>query len=119
MFSPPGRSAGLPRRHAEAIGKLALGSYDHVAIEFSGNALGLQSDDLVFEKATGARSAALLANVSGSRLCLVEVGGKLGADLAEEGEIRHDGVCARLARRPVRPRDQAGSQAHACDALGE
>jgi monoamine oxidase len=77
---------GLPRRHAEAIGKLALGSYDHVAIEFSGNALGLQSDDLVFEKATGPRSAALLANISGSRLCLVEIGGKLGADLAEEGE---------------------------------
>jgi len=77
---------GLPRRYAEAIGKLSLGSYDHVAIEFSGNPLGLQSDDLVFEKATGARTAALLANISGSRLSLVEVAGKLGAGLAEEGE---------------------------------
>jgi monoamine oxidase len=76
----------LPSRHAEAVGKLSLGSYDHVAIEFSGNPLGLQSDDLVFEKATGARSAALLANISGSRLCLVEVAGNLGADLAGEGE---------------------------------
>ena len=77
---------GLPRRHAEAIAKLELGSYDHVAIEFSGNPLGLQSDDLVFEKAAGPRTAALLANVSGARLCLVEVAGKLGAGLAEEGE---------------------------------
>jgi monoamine oxidase len=77
---------GLPKRHAEAIGKLSLGSYDHVAIEFSGNPLGLQSDDLVFEKATGSRSAALLANISGSRLCQVEVAGALGTDLAEEGE---------------------------------
>ncbi len=77
---------GLPRRHIEAIGKLGLGSYDHVAIEFNGNPLGLQSDDLVFEKATGPRTAALLANVSGSRLSLVDVAGKLGADLAEEGE---------------------------------
>ena len=76
----------LPRRHAEAIGKLELGSYDHVAIEFAGNPLGLQSDDLVFEKATGPRTAALLANVSASRLCLVELAGKLGSELVEEGE---------------------------------
>jgi monoamine oxidase len=77
---------GLPRRYAEALGKLGLGSYDHVAIEFSGNPLGLQSDDLVFEKAAGPRTAALLANVSGSRLSLVEIAGKLGAGLAEQGE---------------------------------
>jgi monoamine oxidase len=77
---------GLPRRAAEAIGRLSLGSYDHVAIEFSGNPLGLQTDDLVFEKAAGARTAALLANVSGSRLCLVELAGQLGASLAEAGE---------------------------------
>ncbi len=79
-------SPDLPRRHAEAIGKLAPGSYDHVAIEFAGNPLGLQSDDLVFEKATSRNTAALLANLSGSRLCFVEVGGKLGAALAEQGE---------------------------------
>jgi monoamine oxidase len=78
--------SGLPRRHAEALGKLTLGSYDHVAIEFSGNPLGLQSDDLVFEKATGPRTAALLANVSGSRLSIVEIAGKLGAGLGEAGE---------------------------------
>ena len=77
---------GLPRRYVEAIGKLGLGSYDHVAIEFSGNPLGLQNDDLVFEKATGSRTAGLLANVSGSRLCVVEIAGKLGAGLAEQGE---------------------------------
>ena len=41
---------GLPARHAEAIGRLGLGSYEHVAIEFAGNPLGLQADDLVFEK---------------------------------------------------------------------
>ncbi len=77
---------GLPARHAEAIGKLGLGSYEHVAIEFAGNPLGLQSDDLVFEKAADPRTAAVLANVSGSRLCVVEIAGKLAADLAENGE---------------------------------
>jgi monoamine oxidase len=76
----------LPRRHLEAIGNLGLGSYDHVAIEFAGNPLGLDRDDLVFEKATSQRTAALLANLSGSKLCFVELAGKLGAGLAEEGE---------------------------------
>jgi monoamine oxidase len=77
---------GLPTRHAEAIGKLGLGSYEHVAIEFAGNPLGLQSDDLIFEKAADPRTAAVLGNVSGSRLCVVEVAGKLAADLAGDGE---------------------------------
>ena len=77
---------GLPARHAEAIGKLGLGSYEHVAIEFAGNPLGLRSDDLIFEKAADPRTAALLGNVSGSRLCVVELAGKLAADLAGDGE---------------------------------
>ena len=76
----------LPARYVEAIGKLRLGSYDHVALEFDNNPLGLKKDDLIFEKATGPRTAALLANVSGTRLYVVELGGKLGADLVEEGE---------------------------------
>jgi monoamine oxidase len=77
---------GLPARHAEAIGKLGLGTYEHVAIEFAGNPLGLESDDLVFEKAAEPRTAALFANVSGSRICTVEVAGKLAAELASNGE---------------------------------
>jgi monoamine oxidase len=76
----------LPKRQAEAISKLSLGSYDHIALELKGNPLQLQNDDLVFEKATGARTAALLANVSGTPLCLVEVAGKFGRDLAAQGE---------------------------------
>src|SRR5260370_1381117 len=44
------------------------------------------SDDLVFEKATSQRTAALLANLSGSKLCFIDVAGRLGAGLAEEGE---------------------------------
>ena len=58
--SPSCRSASSTR-----IAKLSLGSYDHVALELKGNPLQLRNDDLVFEKATGARTAALLANVSG------------------------------------------------------
>jgi monoamine oxidase len=76
----------LPARHAEAIGKLRMGSYDHVALEFAKNPFGLKKDDLIFEKAGGPRTAALIANVSGTRLCVVELAGRLGADLAEQGE---------------------------------
>jgi monoamine oxidase len=76
----------LPLRQREAIAKLSLGSYDHVAFELKGNPLQLQNDDLVFEKATGARTAALLANVSGTPLCMVEIAGKLGRELSAQGE---------------------------------
>jgi monoamine oxidase len=76
----------LPRRMLEALGKLRLGSYDHIALELPDNPLGLQSDDLVFEKAESARTAAMLANVSGTPLCMIEVAGKFGHDLAAQGE---------------------------------
>jgi len=76
----------LPRRHVEAINTLTLGSYDRVVLELAGNPLGLQSDDVVFEKADGTRTAALLANVSGTPLAMVDVAGKFGRELASGGE---------------------------------
>ena len=76
----------LPVRHFEAVRKLTLGSYDHIALELPGNPLGLRSDDLVYEKATSNRTAALLANVSGTSLCLIDVGGSFGRALAAQGE---------------------------------
>jgi monoamine oxidase len=76
----------LPKRHIDAIAKLTLGSYDHVALELKGNPLQLRNDDLVFEKATGPKTAALLANVSGTSLAMVELAGKFGAELAKAGE---------------------------------
>ena len=51
-----------------------------------GNPLGLQKDDMVFERADGAKTAALLANVSGTDLHLVEVAGSFGRELAGQGE---------------------------------
>ena len=76
----------LPRRYEEAIAKLTPGHYEQVALEFPGNPFGLQSDDLIFEKASGPRTAALLANASGGSLSLVRVGGTFARDLAREGE---------------------------------
>jgi hypothetical protein len=79
-------SPALPKRQLDALARLTLGTYDHVAIELKGNPLQLRNDDLVFEKASGARTAALLANISGTPLCTVEVAGKFGAELARAGE---------------------------------
>jgi monoamine oxidase len=80
-FIPP-----LPKRQLDAAAKLALGSYDHIALDMPGNPLNLQRDDMVFEQSAGTRTAALLANVSGSSLHLVEVGGQFGRELAAKGE---------------------------------
>ena len=76
----------LPKRQVDAIAKLSLGSYDHIALELKGNPLQLRNDDLVFEKSSGPRTAALLANVSGTSLAMIDVGGKFGAELAKAGE---------------------------------
>jgi monoamine oxidase len=81
QFDPP-----LPPRKVEAIASLPLGSFDRIAVAFDGNPLGLRTDELVFEKAADDRTAALLANVSGSTLCVVDVAGRFGRSLAAEGE---------------------------------
>ncbi len=85
----------LSKRQLDAAAALSLGSYDHVALDMPGNPLALQRDDLVFEQSAGPRTAALLANVSGSSLHLVDVAGDFGRDLSAKGqpamiEFAHD-----------------------------
>jgi monoamine oxidase len=76
----------LGHHQIDAFGRMSLGSYDHIALELVGNPLGLESDDLVFQKSTDTHTAALLANVSGTRLCLIDVAGTFGRDLSAQGE---------------------------------
>jgi monoamine oxidase len=76
----------LPKRQLDAANKLKLGTYERVALELPGNPLGLQRDELVFQKAENARTAAILANVSGTTLCYVNVGGRFGRELSVQGE---------------------------------
>lgn len=80
-FIPP-----LPKRPLDAASRLSLGSFDHIALDLPGNPFGLQRDDLVFERPRGERSAALLANVSGTGLHVVELCGVAGRDLSAQGE---------------------------------
>jgi monoamine oxidase len=76
----------LPKAQLDALAALSLGSFDQIALELPGNPLRLQSDALIFEKATGRETAALLGNASGSSLCIVHVGGSFGRELAAQGE---------------------------------
>jgi monoamine oxidase len=76
----------LPKRILDAAGALTLGSYDHIALEMPGNPLNLQRDELVFEKSSSRQTAAVLANVAGTSLHLVEVGGDFARDLSAKGK---------------------------------
>jgi monoamine oxidase len=76
----------LPHRNIDAFSRLSLGSYDHIAIELAGNPAGLDKDDLIFEKSANTHTAAMLANVSGTPLCLIDVAGAFGRDLSSQGE---------------------------------
>jgi monoamine oxidase len=76
----------LPKRQLDAAAKLKLGSYDHVALELPDNPLGLRPDELVFEKSDSTRTAALFANASGTPLCVIDVAGGFGRDLAAKGD---------------------------------
>lgn len=79
-------SPDLPRRHLDAMNKLGLGSRDRIALDLAGNPLGLLNDDFIIEKSSGAETGALFANVGGSSLCVVEIAGGFGRDLAARGE---------------------------------
>ena len=70
----------LSKRQLDAAAALSLGSYDHIALDMPRNPLNLQRDDLVFEKSSSRRTAALLANVSGNSLHWSRLEGNLGAN---------------------------------------
>ena len=107
----------LSKRQLDAFANLSLGSYDHVALELAGNPLDADSDDLIFEKAAGERTAAILANVSGTPLCLVEVAGSFGRELAEHGEAAMVDFAADWLAGLLRLGGEKGHQAFARHAL--
>jgi monoamine oxidase len=76
----------LGHRQTDAFGRMSLGSYDHIALELLGNPLGLESDDLFFEKSNDTHTTAVLANISGTSLCTIDVAGAFGRGLSAQGE---------------------------------
>ena len=76
----------MPKRVLDAASKLGLGSYDHIALQIPGNPMGLSRDDVIVEQSTSNKTALLLANIGGSSLCSIDVGGSFGRDLSSQGE---------------------------------
>ncbi|HEY7243806.1 MAG TPA: FAD-dependent oxidoreductase [Xanthobacteraceae bacterium] len=76
----------VPKRHLDAANKLRLGTHDRIALELTGNPLGLRADELMLEKSDNKQTAAVFANVAGSMLCIIDVGGDFARDLSAKGE---------------------------------
>jgi monoamine oxidase len=76
----------LPKRALDAASKLSLGSYDRIALQMPGNPLGLARDDVVIEQSNSTKTALIFANMGGSSLCTIDVGGSFGRDLSAQGE---------------------------------
>ncbi|MCA6118314.1 FAD-dependent oxidoreductase [Bradyrhizobium sp. WSM 1738] len=76
----------IPKKTLEAASRLSLGSYDRIALQMPGNPLGLARDDIVIEKSDSTRTGLIFANIGGSSLCTIDVGGSFGRDLSAQGE---------------------------------
>src|SRR5260370_16225980 len=75
----------LPRRHLDAIEKLRLRSYDRIPLELPGNPRGPQRDEMGVQESQSPRPPALLANLSRTPLCTVEVAREFRRALAASG----------------------------------
>lgn len=76
----------IPKRMLDAASKVSLGSYDRIALEMPGNPLGLARDDIIIEQSKSTKTALIYANIGGSSLCSIDVGGSFGRDLSAQGE---------------------------------
>ena len=107
----------LPHRPSTPSARLSLGSYDHIALELAGNPLGLDSDDLVFEKSADARTAALLANVSGHAAVSGRRRRRRSAASSPRTAKPPWSISPRDGWPALRRRDQEGDRAHPRHAL--
>jgi monoamine oxidase len=76
----------IPKRQLDAAAKLSLGSLDRIALQLSGNPLGLARDDIFIEQSNSTRTALLFTNIGASSLCTIDVAGSFGRDLSAKGE---------------------------------
>jgi monoamine oxidase len=76
----------IPKRMLDAASKLSLGSYDRIALQMSGNPLGIARDDVIIEQSNSAETALMYASIGESSLCILDVAGSFGRDLSAQGE---------------------------------
>ena len=75
----------------QAIGGINMGSYNHIALQFTQGTIDAKPDSWIAyqlseRKKGGPKGGGILANISGSGLCYVEVGGGFGKALEAKGE---------------------------------
>ena len=102
----------LPKRQLDALAKLKMGSFDHVALEFSGNPLGLQRDDLVFEKSANTQTGALARQHRRHVACHGQRRGEVRPRAVGQGRQGNGRFRDRLAHRPLWRRHPQGREAH-------
>jgi len=90
MCSPPARfklDPELPKRQLDAVSKLKARQLpNHVTLELPGIRSGCAPTSSFLRKSKGPRTASIFANASGSTLCMIDVAGSFGRDLAAKGE---------------------------------
>ena len=77
----------LPKRTLDAASKLSLGSYDHIALAAAGQSARPRARRHRHRaEQFNRRRRCCYANIGGSSLCSIDVGGTFGRDLSAQGE---------------------------------
>jgi monoamine oxidase len=75
----------LPRRTADALANLSLGTYDRIVFELPGNPFGLRADERIVFKGEGRPMAALVGRVNGSDLAYADLAGGFAREVLRDG----------------------------------
>ena len=75
----------------QAIGGITMGSYNHITLQFAQGTIDAKPDSWIAYQLTEHKNGSptgggILANISGSNLCYLEIGGSFGKSLEAEGE---------------------------------
>lgn len=76
----------LPRRTADALAGLSLGTHDRLIFELPGNPYNFDDDQRMVFKTEGARTISLIGRVAGTDLAYAEFVGRFGREMSGAGD---------------------------------
>ncbi len=100
----------IPKRHLDAAAKLGLGSFDRIALQLSGNPLGLARDDIIIEQSDLDADGAAVRQYGRIVAVLDRCRRQFRPRSLGAGRSRHGGLCDRMAGQAVRQRHRFGRQ---------
>jgi monoamine oxidase len=77
---------GLPKRTADALAGLSLGTRERLIFELNGNPFGFADDQRVIFKSSDARTVGLVGRAGGTDLAYADFCGRFGLEMANAGE---------------------------------